>query len=69
MEKKRLFAGGVCAIIGGILIVIGAFLGEAFPKILWILAALCQFVNAFTLLRHCRRDARPKAQGNEDQPE
>lgn len=61
---KTTLVGGICAIIGGILIMIGAFMGEAFPKALWIVAAICEFANAFVLLKNCwkvdRSEERPE---------
>lgn len=43
--------GGIAGIVGGILIVIGAFMGDDFPKALWIAAAIFEFFNAIMLLR------------------
>lgn len=52
-DKNALIAGCV-AILAGILIITGACMGDKFPKILWILTAVLQFVNAGWILKRSR---------------
>ena len=54
MNKKRSLIGGIVGILGGILIIAGGIIGDDFPKALWILAALCQFVNVIFMLMNYR---------------
>lgn len=49
-DKKTLIAGCV-AILAGVLIIIGACMGDSFPKPLWILTAVLQFANAGFILK------------------
>ncbi len=52
-DKKALVSGCV-AILAGVLIIIGACMGDKFPKVLWILTAVLQFVNAGWILKRSR---------------
>ena len=50
MNDKLRLTGGIVARIGGILIIIGAIMGREFPKPLWFVAAICQLINAVSII-------------------
>ncbi len=53
MNKKYRLTGMMCAtcgIIGGILVIVAAFMEDAFPRPLWFVAAICMFLNAIGIL-------------------
>ncbi len=52
-DIKDLIAGSV-AILAGVLIIIGACMGDSFPKALLILASVLQLVNAGWILKRSR---------------
>ncbi len=60
MNMKFRLIGTIASIIGGILIVIGSFLDQAFPKPLWIVAAVCCFLGAIPNLMNCIPAAKKK---------
>lgn len=45
---------GCVAILAGVLIIIGVCMGDSFPKPLWILTAVLQFINAGLILKRAR---------------
>ena len=45
---------GTCGIIGGILMIVAAFLEDAFPRPLWLVAAICMFLNVIGILLNYR---------------
>lgn len=45
---------GIVALLAGILIIIGAIMGDSFPKPLWIITAVLQFLNAGLILKNSR---------------
>ncbi len=60
MNIKFRLIGAIASIIGGILIVIGSILDQAFPKPLWIVAAVCCFLGAISNLMNCKPTAKKK---------
>ncbi len=57
MNKKYRLIGMLCAtcgIIGGILIIVAAFMEAAFPRPLWFVAAICMVLNAIGIILNCR---------------
>ena len=48
MDKKYRLISLICAtcgIIGGILMIVAAFMEDAFPRPLWAVVAICMFLN------------------------
>ena len=45
----------ICGIIGGILLVAAAFLEDAFPRPLMIIAAVCVFLNSIGIILNMQR--------------
>ena len=45
---------GTCGIIGGILMIVAAFMEDAFPRPLWLVAAICMFLNVIGILLNYR---------------
>ncbi len=53
MNNKYRLIGMVCAICGitgGILVIIAAFMEDAFPRPLWFAAAICMVLNAIGIV-------------------
>ena len=45
---------GTCGIIGGILMIVAAFMEDAFPRPLWLVAAICMFLNVIGIFLNYR---------------
>lgn len=45
----------ICGIIGGILLVVAAFLEDAFPRPLMLIAAVCVFLNSIGIILNFQR--------------
>ena len=43
-----------CGIIGCILMIVAAFMEDAFPRPLWFVAAVCMFLNVIGILLNYR---------------
>lgn len=62
MDKKYRFISMICAIcgiMGGILMIVAAFMEDAFPRPLWFVAAICMFLNVIGIIlnyRHIRKN-------------
>ena len=57
MEKKyRLLCMicSTCGIVGGILMIIAAFLEDGFPRPLWFVAAICMLLNVIGIIVNYR---------------
>lgn len=53
MDKKYRFISMICAIcgiMGGILMIVAAFMEDAFPRPLWFVAAICMFLNVIGII-------------------
>lgn len=57
MDKKYRFISMICAIcgiMGGILMIVAAFMEDAFPRPLWFVAAICMFLNVIGIIMNYR---------------
>ena len=57
MDKKYFVIGtifSICGIIGGIMLVVAAFMGDAFPLPLRLVASICMFLNAIGIIMNMR---------------
>ena len=54
VEKVMRLISGIIGILCGIAIIILAILDVKTPKILWLVFALCSFINAILIL-HCNK--------------
>ena len=57
MDKKYRLISLICAtcgIIGTVLMVVAAFMEDAFPRPLWIVAAICMFLNVIGIILNYR---------------
>ena len=57
MDKKYCMAGkgfAACGIIGIILMIIAAFMEDAFPRPLWFVVSVCMFLNVIGILLNYR---------------
>ena len=57
MNKKYRLTSMMCAtcgIIGGILMIVAAFMEDAFPRPLWFVAAICMFLNVIGIILNYR---------------
>ncbi len=55
-KKYRLISMmcAICGIIGGIFMIIGGFMEDAFPRPLWLVVSICMFLNAIGILLNYR---------------
>lgn len=64
MDKKHriiIMICGTCGIIGGILMIIAAFMEAASPRPLWIAASVCMLLNVIGIImnyRYIRRNGK-----------
>lgn len=67
-ERYRLISMmcATCGIIGGILMIVAAFMEDVFPRPLWFVAAICMFLNAIGIILNYRYI---RKQEKEDIPE
>lgn len=54
MNRRLSMMGGILGVIGGITMIIGAILEEAFPKPLWLVVALCYLINTIAIFMNYR---------------
>ena len=54
----------ICGIIGGILLVVAAFLEDAFPRPLMLTAAVCVFLNSIGIILNLQRVHKNQAANN-----
>lgn len=57
MDKKYRLSSmicGICGIVGGILMIVAAFMEDAFPRPLWFVAAICMFLNVIGIILNYR---------------
>lgn len=54
MNRRLSMLGGICGIIGGIGMIVGAVVEESFPKPLWLLVAFCYIFNTIAIFLNYR---------------
>ncbi len=57
MDKKYkllVMMCAICGIIGAVLMVVAAFMEDAFPRPLWFVAAICMFLNVIGIILNYR---------------
>ena len=54
MKNVGIMLAGIMGIIGGILMIVSAVVGERFPKWLYLIAAVCILANTIALILNYR---------------
>ena len=55
VKKIVLLISAICVLLIGIAIIIVAFTGAELPKPLWLLFAVCNFVNSFLIISNFKK--------------